>query len=112
VRDFIAAGGVLPERPGLVTDLTGLRKKQSAVNAKIEVVYQENLPSPDEAAALALTLAEHVSAPPSQVVTREVAAALGFVEPGRAGISVIERARQMREEGKDSRPMFGIGRAR
>lgn len=112
VKDFIAAGGVLPERPSLATDLTGLLKKQSQVNGKIEVVYQDNLPSPDEAAGLALTLADHVHAAPNQVVTREVAAALGFTEPGTAGISVIERARKMREEGKDLRPAHGLGRAR
>lgn len=112
IPEWLAAGGCLPERPSLATDLTGLRKKQSAVNGKIEVVYQDNLPSPDEAAALALTLAEHVQARPEKVMTREMAAALGFTEPGTAGMTVIDRVRKLQAEGKDPRPAFGLGRAR
>lgn len=109
VADYIASGACLPESPDLRLDLSGLRKKLSQVNGKIEVVYQDNLPSPDMAASLALTLAGDVVAPPEQVVSREMAAALGLVDPAgrRSGAEAIHGWQR-----ENDRAPSGVGRAR
>jgi len=108
-RDWIAAGGCLPEHPDLRLDLTGLRKKQSPINGKIEVVYQDNLPSPDLAVGLALTLSEEVVAPPQEVITREVATALGLIDPSTRRGGGLASAGYRREADQLSP---GVGRAR
>jgi hypothetical protein len=63
VREYLLEGGALPARQDLREDLAGLRVDYSKRTDRIEVVYDESLPSPDEAAALSLTFAYPVFQP-------------------------------------------------
>lgn len=63
VLGYLQEGGALPNRAELRTDLCGLRVKWGNQTHRLEIEYDENLPSPDEAAALAVTFAYEVMPP-------------------------------------------------